>query len=445
MIGEELNRVLFVDDDEMLRNANLQTLGLAALQATACASAAEALAVLDADFPGVVVTDVRMPGMDGLELFGRLHEMDPDLPVILITGHGDVPMAVAAMQAGAWDFLTKPFSADQLVASVRRALTARRLVIENRSLRAAAERAAEGDALIGETPVMRQLRSTLRQLANTDTDVLIEGESGTGKELVAHTLYRLSARRSRSFVVFDCATSPLSLAQSELFGHHGGVLPGLSQSHAGRIVGADGGTLFLDRLDALPLPLQASLLRTIEEREVIPLGADRPHTVNVRFVAAVSEQPERLVDRGVLRSDLAIRLSAARLYLPPLRDRRDDIPLLFASFLSGAALRHRRPVPQLDAHVLAHLTNHDWPGNVRELALFAERTVLGLDPVQEAEGHLPLPERTQRFEAEAIRAALRANLGDVRSALSELGLPRKTFYDKLTRYGIVPQDFRKTK
>lgn len=445
MIGEELNRVLFVDDDEMLRNANLQTLRLADLQATACASAAEVLDILDADFPGVVVTDVRMPGMDGLELFGRLHQLDPELPVILITGHGDVPMAVAAMQAGAWDFLTKPFSADQLVASLRRALTARRLVIENRALRAAADRAAEGEALIGETPVMRQLRSTLRQLADTDTDVLIEGESGTGKELVAHTLYRLSARRNRSFVVFDCATAPLSQAQSELFGHHGGVLPGLSQSHTGRIVGADGGTLFLDRLDALPLPLQASLLRTMEEREVIPVGADRPHTVNVRFVAAVPEPPERLVERGVLRSDLAIRLSAARLYLPPLRDRREDIPLLFASFLNGAAMRHRRPVPQMDADVLARLTHHDWPGNVRELALFAERTVLGLDPVQEAESHLPLPERTHRFEAAAIRAALRASGGDVRTALSELGLPRKTFYDKLTRYGIVPQDFRPMK
>ena len=444
MIGHELGRVLFVDDDEALRVANIQTLRLAGLEPEARSDAAGALAAVDADYPGVVVTDVRMPGMDGLALFRRLHALDPELPVILVTGHGDVPMAVSALKDGAWDFLTKPFAAEQLVLSVRRALTARQLVLENRALRAAARRAAEGDALVGETPAMRDVRAALRRLASTDADVLIEGEGGTGKELAAAVLHRWSARRARPFVAYDCGALPLPMAQGELFGHDEGASSGARPFHAGRVDGAEGGTLFLDGLDAMPLPLQAGLLRVLEEREVLPLGGDRPHHVNVRFVAAVAEPAERLVERGALRADLFYRLSAARIALPPLRDRRDDVPLLFASLVRDAAARHRLPVPELDPAARARLLTHDWPGNVRELAQFAEAVVL--DPEQataQRNGDLTLPERTRRFEADAIRAALAAHDGDVRAVLTALGIPRKTFYDKVTRYGIALRNFRR--
>ncbi|MGI4949776.1 MAG: sigma-54-dependent transcriptional regulator, partial [Janthinobacterium lividum] len=379
---------------------------------------------------------------DGLTLFARLHERDPELPVILVTGHADVPMAVAALKDGAWDFLAKPFASEQLVVSVRRALATRQLVLENRALRAAAARAAEGDALVGEAPAMQQLRRTMRHLADASVDVLVEGEAGTGKELVATMLHRWSARRGRRFATVDCGMSHALLA-GELFGQQPGPAGG-GVAHDGWIVGADGGTLFLDGLDRLPLPLQASLLRVMEEREVVPLGGDRPRHVNVRFVASVTQAAERLVDRGLLRPDLFYRLSVARLFVPPLRERREDLPLLFASLMHDAAARLRRPVPELDASLRSRLLTHDWPGNVRELAHVAEHVVLALDPpIARAGGELPLPERTQRFEAEAIRAALAAHGGDVRATLAALGLPRKTFYDKVTRYAIDLRDFRR--
>ncbi|MBU3077882.1 sigma-54-dependent transcriptional regulator [Sphingomonas quercus] len=443
MINRELRRVLFVDDDPMVRAANLQTLALANLDAEAHADAASALACVDKDFPGVIITDVRMPGMDGLALFRRLKAVDPELPVILVTGHGDVPMAVSALKDGVWDFLTKPFASDQLVASTRRALMARRLVLENRALRTAAEVAADGDPLVGETPVMIQLRKTLRQLAATNVDVLIEGETGTGKELVATLLHRWSGRRGRPFLTFDCGALPLPLAQSELFGHRDGVIPGLRLSRTGRIEAADGGTLFLDALDAMPLELQAGMLRVLEEREVTPLGSDHPYTVDVRFVAAVARPAGQLVSRGALREDLFFRLDTVRLHLPPLRDRRDDIPLLFAHLLEQAAKRYRLPQPELDVESRTYLLSHDWPGNVRELAHYAERLVLEVKTTPPTCSTLTLPERTRRFEAEAIRTALASQGGDVRAAIKELGIPRKTFYDKLSRYGILPRDFRR--
>lgn len=438
MIDHGLRRVLFVDDDPMVRAANLQTLALADLDADAHADAASALASIDSDFPGVVVTDVRMPGMDGLALFRQLKSVDPELPVILVTGHGDVQMAASALKDGAWDFIAKPFAPDHLVASVRRALMARRLVLENRALRIAA---AERDPLVGETPVMIELRKTLRQLAAADVDVLIEGETGTGKELVATLLHRWSRRRGRPFLTFDCGALPSPLAQIELFGHRDGAISGLRPSRTGRIEAANGGTLFLDELESMPLDLQAGMLRVLEDREVTPLGDDRPHGVDVRFVAAIAKPPTQLAV-GALREDLFSRLDTVHLQLPPLRNRRDDIPLLFAHLLQQAAQRHRLPQPELDIEARTYLLAHDWPGNVRELAHYAERLILAVRESCLPSIALTLPERTQRFEAEAILTALATHDGDVRAVINELGIPRKTFYDKLTRYGIEPSSFR---
>lgn len=440
---ESARSVVFVDDDDAFREANVQSLMLAGLEPLAFADASSALEALSRDFPGVVVTDIRMPGLDGLQFFRRLRDIDPEIPVILVTGHGDVPMAVAALRDGAWDFLAKPFSGELLIGSIRRALHSRGLILDNRQLREAAERAEEGDPLVGETPVMERLRRSIRQLADADVDVMIEGETGTGKELVARLLHRWGERKAKPFVAVNCGALPATLAESELFGHRDGVVPGARLSRAGRIEAANHGTLFLDELDLLPESAQAGMLRVIEEREVLPLGADEPQHLDIRIIAAAKESLGRETAAGRFRADLYHRLTVVCLQLPPLRERRADIPLLFAHFQREASLRYDRPIPAMDDAVRRHLAQHDWPGNVRELENFAQRLVLAVEEDRsQIVPDLPLPERVHRFEAEEIRQAIAQHEGDVRAVVEALSIPRKTFYDKITRYGIVIDDYR---
>ncbi|WP_454886207.1 sigma-54-dependent transcriptional regulator [Sphingomonas oryzagri] len=446
---DPIDTVAFVDDDADLRTANLQTLALAGLRSRPFADAEAALAAIGRDFPGVVVTDVRMPGMDGLQLFRALRAMDAELPVILVTGHGEVAMAVAALKDGAWDFLTKPFGSDVLIASVRRALETRRLALENRRLRAAAAEAGE-EVLIGRSPVMERLRETIRQLAQAEVDVMIEGETGTGKELAAILLHRWSGRRGRPFVALNCGALPEQLAEGELFGHQDGAVPGARLSRAGRIVAADGGSLFLDELDSMPLPLQVRMLRVLEEREVTPIGGDQPVAVDIRVIAAIKQNPDRLIAEGRLRADLHYRLDVVRLRMPPLRERLEDVPLLFAHFVQEEAERQGKAARPITDEASRHLRDHDWPGNVRELRHFASSFALGVDRVGPEdtggeEAQRSLRQRTRAFEAAAIRNELRLNDGDVQRTLDRLDLPRKTFYDKLTRYGIVPADYRQAR
>jgi two-component system C4-dicarboxylate transport response regulator DctD len=441
---ETADTVAFVDDDDDLRAANAQSLELAGFTVLAFASAGEALGAVDAGFPGVVVTDIRMPQMDGRQLFRRLKDIDADLPVILITGHADVAEAVEAMHEGAYDFVPKPYPADRLVSSVRRALEKRRLVLDNRRLAAAAERAEGAGPLIGETPAMERLRASVRHLADADVDVLIEGETGSGKGLVAAALHRASRRRARPFVAVDCAALPEAMAETELFGHEAGAFSGALRRRAGRIEAADRGTLFFDELESLPITLQGKLLRVIEEREITPVGSNEPRAVDIRIIAAAKGDLAELVDSGGFRRDLFYRLNVVSLRIPPLRERRADAPLLFGHFLAEASSRMRREPPRLTDAVRRRLLEHDWPGNVRELRHFAERVALGLDEgaASEAAGSGILPERLERYERELICEALSAARGDVRSALAALGIPRKTFYDKLQRHQIDINRYR---
>ena len=267
-----VNQVAFIDDDDDLRAANVQALQLAGFEVLAFASAEAALKALSHDFPGAVVSDIRMPRMDGRQLFRKLKEEDPDLPVILVTGHADVAEAVEAMHEGAYDFVAKPYAAERLVASIRRALEKRRLVLDNRRLRAAADNAQSGWPLIGQTPVMERLRATLRQLADADVDVLLEGETGVGKELAARSLHNLGRRRNREFVAVDCAALPADTLESELFGHELGAFNGAVRQRVGRIQQADRGTLFLDEIETLTPVAQGKFLRVLEEREITPLA-----------------------------------------------------------------------------------------------------------------------------------------------------------------------------
>ena len=433
MSGGDTLRVVLIDDDDGLRTALADSFAIAGIDVEPHGDPRAALAALDPAFPGIVVTDIRMPKMDGHAVFEAVAARDPELPVILMTGHGDIAMAVAALRKGAFDFIAKPFAADHLIASARRALEMRRLVLENRRLRAAAEQAETNYPLIGETAAMVRLRDTIRQLADVDVDVLVEGETGTGKELVALLLHRWSRRRSRQFVAVDCAALPDAVADEALFG---------SRAQPGRIADADRGTLFLDEIDSMSPALQGKLLRVVEERE-LPQPTGAPRVVNLRIVAAAKTDLAAATADGRFRADLLYRLETVRLRIPPLRERRADVPLLFACFVGEAAERFGRERPLIDPAVEARLIADDWAGNVRELRNFATRVVLGLNDGTPGEAdRLALSARMDRFEAATIRAALDRVHGDVGAAAGELQLPRRSLYDRLQRHGIEPATFR---
>jgi two-component system C4-dicarboxylate transport response regulator DctD len=427
--------VLFVDDDEKLRQANAQSLSLAGIDVRPFGDAEAALKEVTADFTGIIVSDIRMPRMDGLQLFQRVREIDPEIPLILITGHADVDTAVKALRDGAFDFLPKPYAADHLVGSALKALQTRRLVIENRRLRAAAEDSGDSP-LIGDSQTMVRLREIIAQLAKADIDVLVEGETGSGKELVARLLHQQGPRRGRPFVAVNCGALPEALAESELFGS--------DLRTVGRIEASNGGTLFLDEIDSMSPAVQAKLLRVLEEREVTPLGAATPKLVNLRVVAASKRSLQDEVNAGRFRNDLFYRLNVIRLRVPPLRERRQDIPQLFAHFVQAALDQVGGPGFEMRDSVRRHLLEHDWQGNVRELRNFAFEAVLNLAEAgsPETQPDLPLPQRVERFEALLIREALESANGSVKAALTQLQIPRKTLYDKLRRYGIAPSHYR---
>lgn len=441
-----VNQVAFVDDDDHLRGANVQSLQLAGFEALGFASAEAAMAELTPDFPGVVVTDIRMPGMDGRQLFRRLRDQDGDLPVILITGHADVSQAVEVMHEGAYDFVAKPYPAERLLSSVRRALEKRALVLENRRLRAAVLAAESDWPLIGQTPVMERLRTTLRQLAQAEVDVLIEGETGVGKELAARALHGWSRRSQREFVTVDCAALPVTMIESELFGHELGAFNGAVRQRTGRLLYADRGTLFLDNVETLPQEAQGKFLRVLEEREVTPLGGNAGRTLDVRIIAATQVDLAEAVREGRFRQDLFHRLDVVRVRVPPLRERREDAFLLFGHFAARAAERFGRPTPEITDSVRWRLMHYDWPGNVRELSHYAQRVTLQIDEESEAgpaDSQGSLPQRVAAYEARLIQETLAGCGGDVRTALDQLGIPRKTFYDKVARHGIDLGAFRR--
>ena len=410
--------VALVDDDDDLRAATAQLLKLHGFDVRAFADAAAALDTIESDFAGIVVTDVRMPGMSGIALFRTLRERDAELPVLLITGHGDVEMAVDALKAGAWDFLTKPFDPDVLLAAVVRANTARALTLENRRLRAAAD-AGAGESLIGETPAIRRLRTLIPMLADAALDLVIEGEIGTGKEHYARLVHRAGRRGRHRFLKIDCATVPPALVERELFARNG------------IIERANRGTLFLDNLAAASADLQNRLARLAEVRAVA-LEARDPDPVDLRIIASIEEGARDAVSPALFHL-----LAGVPLRMPPLAERRADIPLLFAHFAAQAAEQHRCTVPSLADH--AHrLAAADWPGNVLELEKMAERICLGLErsDSEGGAGLAPLSARLDSFERAAIMDAVAAAKGEIAVAIDTLQLPRKTFYYRVKRLGI---------
>lgn len=437
--------VFLIEDDDAIRESIAQTFMLAGWSCRPFVGARDALEALQRGAsPKVVVTDVKLKDLDGLQFLKSARSIDPDLPVIVITGHGDVPMAVEAMRSGAFDFLLKPFSSARIVASVRAALTyqARDVALPDG---AAADTIELG--LVGISAATRRLRAMVQALAKTSVDVLLVGETGTGKEVVARALHEASGRPG-PFVAVNCCALPEAMFEGEMFGHEAGAFAGAQHRRLGKLEYAREGTVLLDEIESMPLALQAKLLRAIQERSIERLGSNEPVPIDCRFVAATQVDLLTAASQGTFRSDLYYRLELATLRLPPLRERIEDLPVLVERFVADAASRHGTPRRPVLRSVLAEWSERPWNGNVRELRNAVERWCLGLDAVavgREDDGDEPstsLSEVIADTERRCIAAALRACGGRVQDAAARLGIPRKTLYDKLLRLGIDARRFR---
>ncbi len=446
----EALKVLFVEDDAAVRLGGVQALQLRGIEVQPFERAEQALRQVKLGFPGIVVTDVRLPGMDGLALLERIRAIDSDLPVILVTGHGDVAMAVEAMKLGAYDFIEKPFSSEQLADVAQRALEKRHLTLELDTLR---RRLGARDAIeakiLGRSPAIERLRKLIVELADTDTNVLVLGETGTGKEMVARCLHECGRRRKGHFAAINCAGIPEMLFESEVFGHEAGSFTGAVKRRIGKLEYADGGTLFLDEIETMQMSLQAKFLRVLQERSFERVGSNELLPMNCRIVAGTKADLLALAREQRFRDDLYYRLGVVMLEIPPLRERREDIPVLFEHFVLQAAAQHERDVPPpLDAAQMRALMTRDWHGNVRELRNVAERYTLGLlaDLSDAAEMTRTAPrtldEQMMHFERHLIEEALRAAGGRAALASERLGVPKKTLYDKMRRLEIASDDFR---
>ena len=367
------SKVLIVDDKQVMRDSVAATLQRAGYTVVAAPDGEAALRLCGKHRPAAVVTDLKMPEMDGLDLLERLRAADEQLPVVLMTAYGTIGDAVRAMKHGAFDFIQKPFEGDQLVMTVRRAIEHRLLLRENEALRSHALPPRETHNLVGRSPAMRQVAQQIQQVANSHGTVLIQGESGTGKEVVARTLHAHSPRRDRVMLCLNCAALSANLLESELFGHEKGAFTGADQQRKGRFELADGGTLLLDEISEIPPELQAKLLRVLQEGQFERVGSSMSMDVDVRVIATTNRDLTRSVADGSFRQDLYYRLNVLPLRLPPLRERTDDVPLLAEHFLQMVADREGRQPKAFDTEAIELLRGYAWPGNVRELQNICER------------------------------------------------------------------------
>ncbi len=366
-------KVLVVDDKQIMRDSVAATLQRAGFTIVTAGNGEAALKLMARHRPAAVITDMKMPAMDGLELLSRLRQADDQLPIVLMTAYGTIDAAVDAMKQGAFDFIQKPFEGDQLVMVIRRAVEHRRLVQENAALRASGRSDQTEPVLIGRTPVMRRLAQQIQQIAHSHGTVLIAGESGTGKEVVARMLHAHSPRRQHTMLCVNCAALSTSLLESELFGHEKGAFTGADQLRKGRFELADGGSLLLDEISEIEPPLQAKLLRVLQEGQFERVGSSLTMQVDVRVIATTNRDLSASVAAGQFRQDLYFRLNVLPLHLPPLRDRADDVPLLAEHFLMQTALREGREPRRLSPAAVELMRAYPWPGNVRELQNICER------------------------------------------------------------------------
>jgi DNA-binding NtrC family response regulator len=445
--------ILIVDDEPSIRKVLGAHLRRDGYDVTAAASGVEAIEILQEEGADLVITDLRMPGMDGLELLRWVKQSYPGLPVIMLTAHGTVDSAVEALKRGAQDFLTKPFDQDELRLVILKALAQ-----EEKSRRSLTSDEAPKDAIVGEAPAIRAVFTLIDKVASSPSTVLVTGESGTGKELVARAIHQASTRRDAPFVTLNCGAIPENLFESELFGHERGAFTGAVTSKPGRFEIANGGTLFLDEIAELPKDLQVKLLRVLQDQTFERVGGVKTIQVDVRLVAATNTDLRQAVAAGTFREDLFYRLNVVPIALPPLRERVDDIPLLVQHFLQKFNRRLDKHVQGITTEALAALKKASWPGNIRELENLVERAVLlsdggvldsddfpgvadgGVAPADEGGDELGLKEyvrvHTARLERARIKKALAQEEGNVTRASRALGISRKSLQTKMKEYGL---------
>jgi DNA-binding NtrC family response regulator len=447
--------------------SSARLLGLAGHQCVTTTAGHEALALLESQRPEVLLTDLKMPGMEGLELMRRAHQLDPDLPVIVITAFASIESAVGAVKEGAFDYLPKPFTANQLRVAVDRALRQRELRLENRNLRQQLQETLGLESIIGRSPAMVHIFELIKKAARSEANILVLGESGTGKELVARAIHANSERASQPFVPVDCASLPEHLLESELFGHEKGAFTGAVKTKSGLIEMADRGTLFLDEIGELPLALQSKFLRALQERKIRRVGGTGLLDVDMRVVSATNRDLREEVAKGRFREELYYRINVIAIELPPLRERAGDVPLLAHAFLK----KYARGQPlTLDEAALAALEAYAWPGNVRELQNVIERACVLTDgtavrprdlpdyvfrrqrapdarpaPAADCLGpqsrtDLPLKQAKEQWmetlERSYLRELLERHRGNISAAAKAAGIDRKTFHRLINKYHL---------
>jgi two-component system, NtrC family, C4-dicarboxylate transport response regulator DctD len=449
--------IIFIDPDKSLTSRTVGILKSCAIDVLILDEAESALQRISPQWNGILVIPFDMPPMGGLEFLERVKNIDADLPVLMITAEGDIPQIVSAMRLGAHDILEKPFLHEKFQQIIHSALEKRNLVLENRGLRSEiAIREKSGSFIIGKSSAMGRLCETIRRIAEVDADVLLVGETGTGKELVARCLHEQSARRENNYVAINCCAIPQEILESELFGHEPGAFTGANRRRIGKFEYAEGGTLYLDEIDSMPLHLQGKLLRVLQERTVERLGSNHHTPIDIRIIASTKLDLKKASEEGTFREDLYYRLNVIRIPLPALRDHREDIPLLFQYFVHQACAKFQRPTPLITSEILQDILRQDWPGNVRELKNAAERFTLGYDQEsvdRECQGGMSgvkaktnghkqtLVEQMNTFEKTLIVQELARTSGDVKATYLTLGLPRKTLYDKMKKYALKRKDF----
>jgi two-component system response regulator HydG len=449
---EHKGHILVVDDEPSMRTTLSILLKREGYQVSQAADGAEALRMLEQSGYDMVLTDLKMEGLDGMELLRHIKAADPHIEALIFTAYGTIASAVEAMKLGAYDYIGKPFDEGELLLKVARAMERKALVKEVQDLRAALQGQERGRRIVAASKEMRKVLAKIDQVAPTDATVLIEGASGTGKELVARAIHRGSPRSNRPFIPINCSAFPNTLLESELFGYEKGAFTGADKGRKGLFEAAHTGTLFLDEIGDMPGPLQGKLLRVLQEGEVRRLGSTQPIRVNVRIVAATNKNIEQLVAQGILRNDLFYRLNVVRISIPPLRERPDDIIPLAQHFLEASMKRGKKEIRGFAPDAVKAMLAHPWPGNVRELENAVERGViicreasmtaqdlsLGLIPPQAGSVSVVQGETLKELERGYILNALKRHGGNQAKAARELGIGRNTLWRRLKEYGLVP-------